>query len=175
MIHPIKHFRTVIKHRHAVMRHCFKAGIPIRGLLHDLSKFSPAEFIAGVKYFQGTRSPNEMERETFGYSAAWMHHKGRNRHHFEYWNDVSPVSKRYEPVKMPIKYFKEMFCDRVAASKIYQGKNYTDAYPLQYFLRGNARLYMHKDTAELLEKCLTMLRDEGEKKTFEFLRNLKEY
>ena len=175
MIHPIKHFRTVIKHRHAVMRHCFKAGIPIRGLLHDLSKFSPAEFIAGVKYFQGTRSPNEMERETFGYSAAWMHHKGRNRHHFEYWNDVSPVSKRYEPVKMPIKYFKEMFCDRVAASKIYQGENYTDAYPLQYFLRGNARLYMHKDTAELLEKCLTMLRDEGEKKTFEFLKNLKEY
>ncbi len=175
MIHPLKHFLTVSKHRNAVMRHCFKAGIPIRGLLHDLSKFSPAEFIAGVKYYQGNRSPNEMERELFGYSSAWMHHKGRNKHHFEYWNDVSPVSKRYEPVKMPVKYFKEMFCDRVAASKIYQGKNYTDAHPYDYFSRGNARLYMHKETAELLEKCLIMLRDEGEKKTFEYIKNLKEY
>lgn len=104
-----------------------------------------------------------------------MHHKGRNRHHFEYWNDVSPVTKRYEPVKMPLKFFKEMFCDRVAASKIYQGKNYTDAHPFNYFDRGNARLYLHPETAALLEKCLIMLRDEGEKKTFEFIRNLKGY
>ena len=157
------------------MLHCFKAGIPVRGLLHDLSKFSPVEFFAGVKYWQGTRSPNEMERELFGYSAAWLHHKGRNRHHFEYWNDVSPVTKRYEPVKMPLEFFKEMFCDRVAASKIYQGKNYTDAHPFNYFDRGNARLYLHPETAVLLEKCLIMLRDEGEKTTFEFIRNLKEY
>ena len=175
MIHPIKHFLTISKHRNKVMLHCFKSGIPVRGLLHDLSKFSPVEFFAGVKYWQGTRSPNEMERELFGYSAAWLHHKGRNRHHFEYWNDVSPVTKRYEPVKMPLKFFKEMFCDRVAASKIYQGKNYTDAHPFNYFDRGNARLYLHPETAALLEKCLIMLRDEGEKKTFEFIRNLKEY
>lgn len=175
MIHPIKHFVTISRHRHKVMLHCFKAGIPIRGLLHDLSKFSPTEFFAGVKYFQGNRSPNEMERELFGYSAAWLHHKGRNRHHFEYWNDVSPITKRYEPVKMPVKYFKEMFCDRVAASKIYQGKNYTDVHPFNYFDRGNARLYLHPETALLLEKCLIMLRDEGEKKTFLFIKNLKKY
>lgn len=175
MIHPIKHFVTITRHRNKVMLHCFKAGIPIRGLLHDLSKYSPSEFLAGVKYFQGNRSPNEMERELFGYSSAWLHHKGRNRHHFEYWNDVSPVTKRYEPVKMPIKFFKEMFCDRVAASKIYQGKNYTDAHPFNYFDRGNARLYLHPETAALLEKCLIMLRDEGEKKTFRFIKGLKEY
>ncbi|MEE0928097.1 MAG: DUF5662 family protein, partial [Acutalibacteraceae bacterium] len=78
MIHPIKHFLTVSKHRNKVMVHCMRAGIPMRGLLHDLSKFSPTEFIAGAKYFQGNRSPNEMERELFGYSAAWLHHKGRN-------------------------------------------------------------------------------------------------
>jgi hypothetical protein len=157
------------------MTHCFKAGIPLRGMLHDLSKFSPTEFIAGVKYWQGNRSPNEMERELFGYSSAWLHHKGRNRHHFEYWHDVDPKTKKYHPVKMPVKFFKEMFCDRVAASKIYQGKNYTDAHPLDYFSRGNARLYMHPETAALLEKCLVMLRDKGEKETFAFLRNLKTY
>ena len=175
MLHPIKHFLTITKHRNAVMRHCFKAGIPIRGLLHDLSKYSPTEFFAGVKYFQGTRSPNERERELFGYSKAWMHHKGRNRHHFEYWNDVNPNSKRYEPVKMPIKYLKEMFCDRVAASKIYQGKNYVDSHPLDYFKRGRAADYMHKDTANMLEKWLVMLKEEGEKATFEQIKKLKNY
>lgn len=157
------------------MAHCFKAGIPIRGLLHDLSKFSPAEFIAGVKYYQGTRSPNEMERELFGYSSAWMHHKGRNRHHFEYWTDVNPATKQYEPVKMPVKFFKEMFCDRVAASKIYQGKKYTDSHPYDYFKRGKAGDKMHPETAKMLEKCLIMLRDEGEKATFEYIKRLKEY
>ncbi len=175
MAHPFKHLRTIVKHRHKVMLHCFRAGIPLRGPLHDLTIFSPSEFMARVKYYQGTRSPNEMERELFGHSAAWLHHKGRNRHHFEYWNDVNPKTRRYEPVKMPIKYFKEMFCDRVAASKIYQGKNYTDAHPFNYFDRGNARLYLHPETAALLEKCLIMLRDKGEKETFRFVKQLKTY
>lgn len=121
-MHIIKHFRTITKHRHAVIRHCFRAGIPLQGLLHDLSKYSPTEFIPGARFWQGTRSPNEAEREKYGYSAAWLHHKGRNRHHFEYWSDYNPVERRVMPVKMPRKYVAEMFCDRVAASKIYQGK-----------------------------------------------------
>lgn len=175
MLHPIKHFLTISKHRNTVIRHCFKAGIPLRGLLHDLSKYSPNEFFAGVKYYQGNRSPNETQRELFGYSSAWLHHKGRNRHHFEYWNDVNPLTKRYEPVKMPVKYLKEMFCDRVAASKIYQGKNYTDSHPIDYFKRGNAADYMHKETAQMLEKWLIMLKEEGEKATFEHIKNLKNY
>ena len=173
--HPIKHFKTITRHKNTVMLHCFKAGIFMRGILHDMSKYSPSEFIPGAKNFQGTRSPNEKERELYGYSVAWLHHKGRNRHHFEYWVDVNPKTKVYEPVKMPIKFLKEMFCDRVAASKIYQGKNYTDSHPFEYFAKGNARNYMHKETAELLERLLIMLKEKGEKETFEFLRSLKEY
>ena len=173
--HPIKHFITITRHKNTVMLHCFKAGIFMRGLLHDMSKYSLSEFVAGAKNFQGTRSPNEKERELYGYSAAWMHHKGRNRHHFEYWVDVNPKTKVYEPVKMPVKFFKEMFCDRVAASKIYKGKNYTDSYPYEYFSRGNARRYMHKETADMLEHFLVMLKEKGEKETFKALRELKEY
>lgn len=173
--HPIKHFKTITRHKNTVMLHCFKAGIFMRGILHDMSKYSPSEFIPGAKNFQGTRSPNEKERELYGYSVAWLHHKGRNRHHFEYWVDVNPKTKVYEPVKMPIKFLKEMFCDRVAASKIYQGKNYTDAHPLEYFSKGKARNYMHKETAELLESLLIMLKEKGEKETFKYLKTLKEY
>ena len=179
MIHPIKHFVTITRHRNKVMLHCFKAGIPIRGLLHDLSKYSPSEFLAGVKYYQGNRSPNEMERELFGYSSAWLHHKGRNRHHFEYWTDYSFVERRIVPVKMPLRYVAEMFCDRVAASKIYNGKSYTDADSINYFLRGKANRFIHAETSDFLEKLLVMLRDEGEEKTFAYLRAMvkakKEY
>lgn len=167
-----KHFATITRHRHKVIAHCFRAGIGWQGLFHDLSKYSPTEFIPGVKYYQGTRSPNEREREVFGYSAAWMHHKGRNRHHFEYWNDINPATKMYESVPMPMRFVKEMFCDRVAASKIYQGTNYTDEHPLIYFRRGNARKKMHPTTADLLEEWLVMLAEKGEAETFAHIKRI---
>ena len=121
------HLKTITHHRHLVMRGCFRMGLIWQGLTHDLSKYSPTEFFAGVRYFQGSRSPNTAEREANGYSLAWMHHKGRNRHHFEYWTDLSPVTRTYEPVDMPVRYLCEMVADRIAACKTYQGAAYTDA------------------------------------------------
>lgn len=172
MGHPIKHFITVTKHRHAVIRHCYKAGILRQGLLHDLSKYSPSEFISGARFYVGSRSPNEMEREENGYSLAWMHHKGRNRHHFEYWTDYNTKSKVTEPVKMPIKYVAEMFCDRVAASKIYNGDKYTDSFPLDYFLKAKGRRVIHTETSELLESLLTELSEKGEDFTFAHIKQM---
>ncbi len=169
-MHPFRHFRTITRHRHRVIAHCFRAGIGWQGLFHDLSKYTPTEFIPGAKYYLGNRSPNEGEREKNGYSLAWMHHKGRNRHHFEYWVDVDPVKKCYAPVRMPTRFVAEMFCDRVAASKIYQGKAYTDAHPLTYFMRGKDRRSIHPETSDLLEGWLTMLANEGEDATFRHIR-----
>lgn len=166
----IRHFITITRHRHRVIAHCFRAGIGWQGLRHDLSKYTPAEFVAGAKYYQGTRSPNEVERELFGYSPAWLHHKGRNRHHFEYWTDYNPQTKTVEPVKMPLNYVAEMFCDRVAASKIYQGDNYTVHHPIEYFLRGKPRRRIHPETSDLLEGWLTLLADEGEDAAFAAIR-----
>lgn len=172
MAHPVKHFKTITKHRHEVIKNCKKAGILSQGLRHDLSKYSPAEFIPGAKYYFGNRSPNEGERNEYGYSSAWMHHKGRNRHHFEYWTDYNINTKRVEPVEMPLKYVVEMFCDRVAASKIYNPETYNDGYPLQYFLRSKGRRVIHENTSELIEELLTMLRDKGEDETFSYIRKL---
>ncbi|MBQ9097358.1 MAG: catalase [Clostridia bacterium] len=171
----IKHFITITKHRHTVIKHGYKAGILFQSLFHDLSKYSYAEFRAGAKYYQGTRSPNEIEREIFGYSSAWLHHKGRNRHHFEHWIDFNPKAKRDEPVKMPIKYVKEMFCDRVAASKIYQGENYTDSHPIEYFMKGKDFRVIHPETSDLIEFWLRSLSEKGEKETFKIIRNTKKY
>lgn len=170
-VHPIKHFRTITRHRHKVMEHCFKAGIGFQGMRHDLSKYSLTEFIPGAKYYQGTRSPNECERENFGYSAAWLHHKGRNRHHFEYWTDYNPRERKVMPVKMPPRYVAEMFCDRVAASKIYQGDQYNDSSALLYFQRGRDKRSIHPETSEFLESLLTMLSEKGEEETFAYIRD----
>ncbi|MBE7020823.1 MAG: catalase [Ruminococcaceae bacterium] len=174
-MNAIKHFITITKHRHKVFSHAVKAGIPFRGLIHDLSKYSPTEFITGIKYYKGTRSPNDGERAAYGYSKAWMHHKGRNKHHFEYWTDYEPGTKKLRPVKMPVKFLKEMFCDRVAASKIYNKDKYTDGDSYDYYMRGKDQRYIHPETAAMLEKLLLMLKEEGEEKTFRYLKSLKEY
>ena len=170
----IGHFLTITRHRHLVIYHCAKAGILRQGLRHDLSKYSPTEFFAGAKYYLGDRSPTEAERKDLGRSLAWMHHKGRNKHHFEYWTDYSIQTRRLEPVKMPLRYVKEMFCDRVAAGKIYQGKNYTDNNPIEYFMLGNTKSLMHPDTSRLLEKWLRMVQTDGEDAAFKLIRETKE-
>lgn len=175
-MHIIKHFKTITKHRHMVMRYCRLAGIGFQGLFHDLSKYSPAEFIPGAKYYQGNRSPNEKEREVLGYSKAWLHHKGRNKHHFEYWRDVNQAVHRYEPVEMPLNYAAEMFCDRVAASRIYKGKDYKDSDPYTYYSMHSTRDKMHEKTADQLEVWLKMLAEKGEKEAFGAIRRqLKEW
>ena len=165
-----QHFKTITHHRHLVMLGCFRVGLVWRGLTHDLSKYAPAEFFTGARYYQGDRSPNAAEREQKGYSEAWMHHKGRNKHHFEYWTDLSLQTMRYEPVDMPVEYLVEMVMDRIAACKTYQGKNYTDASALAYLNKARESGSVHPDTMRKLRFLLQMLAEKGEKETFFFIR-----
>ena len=173
MIKVWKHFKTITYHKYLVAKGCFGVGLYKQGLLHDLSKYSPSEFWVGVKYFQGDRSPNNAEREDIGYSSAWLHHKGRNKHHYEYWIDYNSRAKAEDimiPVPMPNKYIAEMVMDRIAASKVYMGKNYTDASPLEYYYRGTDRAPIHEETRKVLVDILTMLAQKGEKETFRYVR-----
>ena len=168
----IGHFKTITKHRHAVIAHSKRAGILWQGLFHDLSKYSPSEFFVGAKYYLGNKSPNEKERQLVGYSSAWLHHKGRNRHHFEYWSDYDIKTHALKPVKMPLKYVAEMFCDRVAASKIYQGENYTDSHPLEYFMKSKAIRPIHPETSDILESIMRILAQNGEDAAFAEIRKM---
>ena len=166
-----EHFKTITHHRHLVMKGCFAVGLYKQGLLHDLSKYQPVEFFVGCKYFQGDRSPNNAEREATGVSMAWLHHKGRNKHHSEYWIDYG-VDKNEGIVgmKMPVNYVVEMFMDRVAASKNYQKENYTDRHPLEYYERGRHKYIIHPETDALLKELLVMLSEKGEAETFAYIR-----
>lgn len=165
-----QHFKTITHHRLLVMAGCFRVGLYWQGLVHDLSKYSPTEFFTGAKYFQGNRSPNTAEREDKGFSEAWMHHKGRNRHHYEYWTDMNRQTRCYESVPMPRKYLIEQVMDRRAACMVYQGKNYTAGSALAYFEKSRERELMHPKTRQELELLLTMLKEQGEKEAFRYMR-----
>ena len=168
------HLQTILHHKNLVRHYCFRAGLYKQGIMHDWSKYSPVEFINSVRNFQGgKKSPNFGEKATKGYSSSWLHHKGRNRHHFEYWIDFAPdKSAGLIGNEMPLKYLVEMVMDRIAASKVYKGDAYTDACPWEYYARGQDYAVMHKKTRAQLEKLLLMLKDEGEEKTFAYIRKL---
>lgn len=161
------------------MKGCFDLGLIRQGLLHDLSKYSPTEFWVGCKYYQGNMSPNDAERLDRGYSSAWLHHKGRNKHHLEYWLDYGVPDKEGPNkgqrkgicgMKMPMKYVVEMYVDRVAASKNYQKEKYRDDSALIYYQGGKAGTLLHEDTKALLELLLHMLAKRGEKETNQFIK-----
>ena len=167
----LEHLKTINHHKMLVMKLCFKAGLYRQGIMHDLSKYSPAEFLVGAKYYQGTRSPNDAEREDKGYTSAWLHHKGRNKHHLEYWIDYGlGEGHKMEGMKMPVKYVVEMFCDRVAASKNYRREKYTDADAYEYFQKSRGHYIIHPETEKLLEFLLKMLKENGEKLTMLYIR-----
>ncbi len=166
-----KHFCTITYHKYLVAKGCFAVGLYRQGLLHDMSKYSWTEFRVGAKYYQGTRSPNNAEKEDIGYSSSWLHHKGRNKHHLEYWLDYGLApDKRITGMRMPVKYVVEMFMDRIAAGKVYQGDKYTDACPLAYYERGLPIMILHPESKELLERMLRMLAERGEKETFAYIK-----
>lgn len=173
------HLGTITRHKVMVGKLCFRAGLIRQGLLHDFSKYSLTEFRPGVHYYQGWRSPNAAERDEKGFSTAWLHHKGRNKHHFEYWADImrrpdanGKMQLVWAPVPMPVRYVVEMFCDRIAASKVYLKDAYTDESALLYFRReaGSHPELMHPYTYHLLESLLELLAKEGEDAAFAYIR-----
>lgn len=167
----LQHLKTINRHKRYVMQLCFQVGLYKQGLLHDMSKYSPTEFLVGARYYQGTRSPNNAEREDKGYSSAWLHHKGRNKHHLEYWIDYgTEEGQKMVGMKMPLKYVVEMFCDRVAASKNYRGKDYTDADAYHYYMKSKDHYIVHEETAALLEQMLLYLKENGEEKTLRYIK-----
>lgn len=167
------HLKTVHIHRKHVRQGCFRLGLYWQGMTHDLSKYSPAEFLPSVQYYDGHRSPNAVDRRLNGCSRAWLHHKGRNRHHYEYWIDVmgAPVGGPFG-CKMPLRYVAEMVCDRRAACIAYHGKDYTQADAWEYYNRTKDLVIIHPDSRAVLEKALVLMRDEGEAASFSYLRQL---
>lgn len=153
------YLNTVGKHRRAVRKLCFKCGLYWQGLIHDLSKYSWTELSCGAKYSTGKYSPHVGQRKKWGYSAAWLHHKAHNKHHYQYWIDSQ--NDNDVPAEMPIKYFIEMVCDRIAACKTYLKEQYTFDAALKYY-NDHIPVQIHPKTNRMLQTALTILAQEGE-------------
>ena len=159
----IKHIILVTKHKWWVFKLCCRVGQPWRGLVHDLSKFSPTEFWESVKYYQGNRSPISIARNDKGFSDAWLHHKGRNKHHLEYW--VDPRAKEYAAV-VPYKYAVEMACDKMAASKVYNGKNWTNSSEIEYWMKERTISIVNPKVDNFLTAIFEQVKEQGLEKTY---------
>ncbi|GKX66638.1 DUF5662 family protein [Inconstantimicrobium mannanitabidum] len=171
-MNAIRHFKTITNHKILVMIGCFKVGLYKQGLLHDLSKYTWVEFSAGIKYYKGYVSPNGVQKIKEGYSKAWLHHKGRNKHHFEYWIDYGiSEADGLMGMNMPTKYVVEMFIDRMSASKNYLKEKYTDKSPLEYYEARKDYYVLHKETRKTLEMLLNRLANDGEKVTLKYIKN----
>lgn len=171
-MHIWGHFKTITKHRHKVMRLCFRIGLYRQGLMHDLAKYSPTEFPKGCIYFQGDRSPNNKEREVTGISLSWLHHKGRSKHHFEYWLDYDETRPGcMRGMRMPRRYVAEMFCDRLAACQTYEKDKYTQESPVNFFYRGMGRYFMHPETRKEIGYLLTYYAEHGEDETVRYIKH----
>lgn len=165
-----KHFKTVCKHKAVVYKECKACGIAWQGIIHDLSKFSRTEFIPSANYFQGTGSPIEKEKAVKGYSEAWLHHKGHNKHHWEWWTDFDKNGGIIAQ-KIPSKYVIEMVCDWVGAGMVYSKEKWTQAEPLNYYNKVRSGRHFHPETEELIIIMLKIIRDDGLEAFHQFCKN----
>lgn len=163
------HLKLITTHKAKVAKLCFRTGIYLQGIVHDLSKYSPAEFIDSARYFNGERSPIEVQKETTGFSTAWLHHKGRNKHHHEYWVDY--IDQGGIPCKMPFKYALELVCDSVAAGQVYLGKDWNKGCPKVYWETRKSDAKVHEDTYKFLTFAFNQIAIDG----LDVLNTLKNY
>ena len=158
----IGHLKTINKHKYMVTKLCFRCHLYKQGILHDLSKYSICELKTGFKYYQGYRSPIDAQKEDIGYSLSWLHHKGRNKHHPEYWYD--PMSRNPMPV-IPYKYIVEMICDNLAAGIVYNGKRWRNDTQLKYWNSRKDNMPLNEKNKSMVTEVFTQVSINGIEKT----------
>ena len=158
LINIFKHLKLVLKHKWVVFKLSCRIGIPWRGFLHDLSKFSLEEFGESAKYYNGHGSPITICKKEKGYSKAWLHHKGRNKHHPEYWIDLTLPEKT---VIMPYKYAAEMICDKLSAGIVYNGKSWTPNTQIEYYNRERQKTLINPHIDNFMRDVFTQVSKKG--------------
>jgi len=157
----LKYLWYVIKHKWFVMIECFKVGLFWRGIMHDLSKLLPSEFIPYARFFYGAK---KQRRDDGGYykptdtgdsdfDFAWLLHQKRNRHHWQWW--ILPEDDGgTKVIQIDYKYVEEMICDWVGAGKA-QGykspKNDKYLETRNWYHKNKGNMVLHPKTREYIE------------------------
>ena len=138
----VRYIQYVLKHKWFVFLACVKYGIIWQGIIHDLSKFYPDEFIGYANYFFGGRKNEEQ------FNHSWMMHQHRNPHHWQYWTLLD--ERGVVSVKIPLRYLKEMVCDWIGSSQ----SKINAMQPLEWYVANKDRIHMHPESRLWIEKEL---------------------
>jgi len=155
----IKYLKYVMRHKRYVMLECFKRCLFIQGLIHDMSKFMPIEFVSYAQFFCSKGQPenrgftvqsgNDSLKES-RMERGWLHHIHLNKHHWNYWVSVEPGGK-LQIFDMPYRYIVEMVCDWEGASKALRGKA---ASAKEWYESEGKKLILSSRTRRVVERLL---------------------
>ena len=135
------YLKYLIRHKWYVFKGCVKYGLVWQGIVHDLSKLMPTEFIQYAKYFaSGKKTYIEYK---------WLDHMHRNRHHWQYWIVIDNEGNDYT-LRMPDRYVKEMLCDWMAVAKEEQPKGKDIQHVVDWYKARRNVIRLH----ELSRRCL---------------------
>ncbi len=148
----------VLRHKWYVLIECSKRGIVWRGIMHDMSKFRPDEFIPYARYFYGDygvknicpakwANPGDKFHKTKNaFDRAWLKHLYRNPHHWQYWILQNDTDGR-EILEMPIVYINEMICDWRGAGMAITGKDNI----AEWYTKNKDKMELHAKTRLAVE------------------------
>jgi len=133
-----KCLKYILEHKWIVFKLCIKKGKFIHALTHDLSKLYPDEFFAiSRKYFSDRTSPGIDK----SYDLAWLLHKNRNKHHWEYW-----IDEHGKPIPMPKRYVEQMLIDWEAMSIKFKDT------PEEFYDKTKNKMILHEDSITWIER-----------------------
>ena len=150
----MKYVLYILDHKINVLVECWKEGLYVQGITHDLSKFTPKEFFSYAKKFFSGKELSEEEELRWSY--AWLNHQHKNKHHWEYWV-IDPNKKLALP--MPQKYLIEMVCDWRSFSRKWGRKVKPATIDL------TDKIILHPDTKNELENIMRNKRNADSRET----------
>jgi len=148
-LHDLKYFGYVLKHKAYVFVECLKLGIPLKGLTHDMSKFSKDEWDGYVRTFI-SKDKSEETKKLFDY--AWLHHQHINPHHWQFWLQVSGLNGGGNTVQarpMSDVFIKEMLADWRAMAR-----NFGNDSIYEWYQENKEFMVLHSETRRTLHSLM---------------------
>lgn len=142
----MRYIWLTIKHKFFVFQAGLKIGVPLWQLIiHDWSKF-----LLWREYNNAFFGDKSMDKE---FAEAWLYHQNHEKHHWEYWiprtshSKQDPTMQTVAPLRIPMRYVKEMVADWMGAGRAYNGE-WPDIETSEWFLKNKEFIWsnLHPET-----------------------------
>ena len=149
------YLKYVLRHKWFVFQHCRVLGVPLwRAIVHDWSKFTPAEWGPYVRSFYNPDGSKRNKRDDSGeidpaFDRAWLHHLHNNPHHWQHWILVNDEDGTVV-LEMPESYVYEMAADWAGAGQAITGK----ADPISWYEKNAKNMILNPKSRDLLYSIL---------------------